>query len=510
MRHRLKHFSLDYWLNDPQFNRACAGAQRAVIWAASLVVPASYREDWRSEWLAELWHVRELCVSRDESVWESHRQVVHFCVGAIPDALCVRECTAKTGAPNAPVHSSAAQCLLLLATLAAACLLIAELLPGIQAERDAERSQIRPGALLLFDRSAFGPEIPYVVYRKWKQSHQRYFDDLAFYHVEREFSPEVHARWKVAHASPNFFSLLGVRIAGESFFPGNSDTATLVLSHNTWLRQFGGDPEIAGTIVHLGTRSIRIAGVAPAGAWRMPGDPDVWALEPEHLSATVPASHTLGYPFGRLSDSSLMNSLSGIVEVQALDLDGNDLNLAGVSLALPVEGRLSIFSFSALLALLALPAIISVSLVDDGVRSHRPSVKQRTYRQLFLLGKFVLVAMIGYYASLDFAYSITSTYSPSAECLQLFACFAICLGGLRWAVADQRQRCPVCLRRVTHPAHVGLASRTFLGWNGTEMMCMAGHTLLHVPALPTSWFSGPRWLYLDSSWDFLFSDSVAP
>jgi hypothetical protein len=60
---------------------------------------------------------------------------------------------------------------------------------------------------------------------------------------------------------------------------------------------------------------------------------------------------------------------------------------------------------------------------------------------------------------------------------------------------------------VTNPASVGLASRTFLGWNGTEMICMDGHTLLHVPAMPTSWFSDQRWLYLDSSWQFLFADS---
>jgi len=37
---------------------------------------------------------------------------------------------------------------------------------------------------------------------------------------------------------------------------------------------------------------------------------------------------------------------------------------------------------------------------------------------------------------------------------------------------------------------------------------MGGHTLLHVPAQPTSWFSDQRWLYLDSSWQFLFADTV--
>jgi hypothetical protein len=84
--------------------------------------------------------------------------------------------------------------------------------------------------------------------------------------------------------------------------------------------------------------------------------------------------------------------------------------------------------------------------------------------------------------------------------------FLICLFGLRWAIMDQSRRCPVCLRRVTHPARVGIASWNFLGWNGTEMICTGGHALLHVPSLPTSWFSRQRWMYLDTSWDFLFAD----
>ena len=59
----------------------------------------------------------------------------------------------------------------------------------------------------------------------------------------------------------------------------------------------------------------------------------------------------------------------------------------------------------------------------------------------------------------------------------------------------------------SHESPAPVASRTFLAWNGTELMCTAGHTLLHVPGLPTSWFSTQRWLYLDTSWEFLFTGS---
>jgi hypothetical protein len=43
-----------------------------------------------------------------------------------------------------------------------------------------------------------------------------------------------------------------------------------------------------------------------------------------------------------------------------------------------------------------------------------------------------------------------------------------------------------------------------LEWNGTELMCLKGHGLLHVPDSPAIWFSKQRWLCLDPSWSVLF------
>jgi hypothetical protein len=75
---------------------------------------------------------------------------------------------------------------------------------------------------------------------------------------------------------------------------------------------------------------------------------------------------------------------------------------------------------------------------------------------------------------------------------------------LRWAVIDQRQRCPVCLRLLINPVRVGRPSQTFLEWYGTEFMCDRGHGLLHVPEIATSCYSAQQWLRLDPSWRSLF------
>jgi hypothetical protein len=117
-----------------------------------------------------------------------------------------------------------------------------------------------------------------------------------------------------------------------------------------------------------------------------------------------------------------------------------------------------------------------------------------------------LLLPIVYFVSLDLAYLYTSINLSSSENLQIVFAFSICLFGLRWVLRDQRQRCPVCLKRLTHPARVGEPSRNFLAWNGTELICVAGHGLLHIPEMETSWFDTQRWLYLDPSWDVLFAD----
>jgi hypothetical protein len=50
---------------------------------------------------------------------------------------------------------------------------------------------------------------------------------------------------------------------------------------------------------------------------------------------------------------------------------------------------------------------------------------------------------------------------------------------------------------MAHPVQVGQPSRTFLAWNGTELVCERGHILLHIPEIPTSWFGAQRWVCLD-------------
>ena len=79
---------------------------------------------------------------------------------------------------------------------------------------------------------------------------------------------------------------------------------------------------------------------------------------------------------------------------------------------------------------------------------------------------------------------------------------------LRWVFTDQRQRCPVCLRLLTHPVRIGNPSQTLLEWYGAESMCSRGHGLLQVSESSAGYSHNAQWLWLDGSWSGLFSPAA--
>lgn len=121
----------------------------------------------------------------------------------------------------------------------------------------------------------------------------------------------------------------------------------------------------------------------------------------------------------------------------------------------------------------------------------------RLRRYVFFVIKNVLLGMIVVCASIDLG--------PAAG----FGLAVSYIIVFRWSLADQRQRCPVCLRRLINPTRIGEASHMFLDWYGTELICARGHGLLHTPEIPTSCYSRDRWLYLDPSWSSLFSPELS-
>jgi MacB-like periplasmic core domain len=483
---------------------------RGLLSCASFLLPERQRAEWRMEWESELWHARRLHNTSGAVSWRTECELADFCFGAFRDAACLRRLWRQNQPRCVPIHCSTAQCTVCLICILLVSYLFSILSPGVSAECAFSRDQVKPGTVLIQEGGANGDDGPTMTIdqvRAWERGRQHYIDGFAFYRVAREsveFGTHNGGRWQIAEAASSLFTVAGWPLHygvfdGES----RSDVPRLVLSERTWRQKFGANPEVVGTVLLVGSRLARVAGIAPGDAERLPGNCDAWLLKPD--SEFSPDGR--GYVVAHLTRSGRSEMWGGIVNIASYDSQKSEHDYLGRSLEEQMPGPGNIYWFGVFLAFLALPAIASVSLTECSFSSHKPSRMRRAARLGFLGMKIILLMSITYFSSVDLAYWHSSASTPSGVYVQLVATFAIFLFGMRWALMDQRQRCPVCLKRVTNPAQVGLASRTFLAWSGTELICSDGHTLLHIPGLPTSWFSTQRWLYLDTSWDFLFVGS---
>ena len=162
-------------------------------------------------------------------------------------------------------------------------------------------------------------------------------------------------------------------------------------------------------------------------------------------------------------------------------------------LRLPPHGPILGMLYMALMALPALPAITSLRLGEVPANRY-------AWRWAFFAAKIALLLPIVFLGVLDLA-SMTGVkvHAGPIHCILIGN-----VAALRWALIDQRRRCPECLRLLARPARIGRISETFLEWCGTEFMCVKGHGLLHVPDIPTVSFRTQRWMHLDRSWSGLF------
>ena len=89
-------------------------------------------------------------------------------------------------------------------------------------------------------------------------------------------------RLRGTHATPNLFSVLGVRAARGRTFAEN-ETGVAVISDRLWRQRFGADPGIVGKAVTLATgrfrprRRVEIIGVLPERFhFDYPQETEVW------------------------------------------------------------------------------------------------------------------------------------------------------------------------------------------------------------------------------------------
>ncbi|MGB7137688.1 MAG: hypothetical protein WBD46_20535 [Acidobacteriaceae bacterium] len=478
-----------------------------LVRGASLLVPRAERADWFGEWRAELW---QICRDRPCGWGRPRTDPVAFSLGAWSDAFWICGERLQRTARRLFQRGSAQRCCLLLTAGALAALLACLCLPRTRSMllpspyRD-------PGNLVLIasngETVAHPPSIPFADYREWTSDTSALFTRLAWYRPAiKDVVLTLHrpARLNVAEGSENLLQVLE--------FPGAATAAShppfhgprLILTRSAWRRSYRADPAVIGQVADVDGSPALIAAVVPDRDWGLPGKADALLLEPaSRLAQLAPGER--GFAIARIREAAFPAPRDGwrwMTETK----DGDTRRYECISVNY-LDGRPgSIFIFAVLLALLALPATTALPLGDVPRRRGPLPRAAQARRWLFFAVKFGLVASIVFLVSIALACEIGAD-PVTAVYIQFGSSFPALLLGFRWILQDQRQRCPECLLRLSSPARVGQASCNFLAWNGTELLCARGHGLLHIPELPTSWFSTQRWLCLDPSWASLFTES---
>jgi hypothetical protein len=106
---------------------------------------------------------------------------------------------------------------------------------------------------------------------------------------------------------------------------------------------------------------------------------------------------------------------------------------------------------------------------------------------LFFAAKVLLTLLVGFLVSAVITISARKVIGHWADFVELMTTALVVILSLRWALLNQELRCQHCLRMLSQPTRVGPPSHNFLEWNGTELICSAGHGLLHVTELQGSW-----------------------
>lgn len=446
-----------------------------LLWGASLLVPVSERREWSHEWRTELWYVLRECSLETSVDAKSVKEATAFCLGAYQDAIWLRKRWWRDQRPVAQASGSASVCLALLTGIFFVTWGIAH----ISSRVAVAMSRIQVYSWQMSDTGAVPCDCPsdLTLGRRSLGTTHLLFDGFSHYNITQEIvwsedSPRTK-KWVVAHARPDFFDVLHFPIRLTEGVTNVPDRLPrVVLGHDTWMRDFGGTPNVAGAKLHVGSVDAIVAGVASDDSTGLPGRASAWLLSTDPLVGNDKSEFVIGHlsPDGYFDDGRWGLSVGGI-----------------------------------LFAFLLLPFVSRLSIGEYGGGSQRPRLATRTRFWTFLFTKLAFLLLIVYFASADLGCLLVQPFSLSSDYLQATSSVLLCVYGLRWALRDQRRRCPVCLRRMTHPVEVGQPSRTFLAWNGTELVCERGHTLLHIPEISTSWFGAQRWVCLDGTWEFLFA-----
>ncbi len=476
----------------------------ALVRVLAQIVPRPQREDWKQEWLAEIWHRRQFLFHA--GVWNRREtlRLIRNCLGAIPDAIWH---LAAQETLQSRLRSCARSPWTCLGGLAALLLIVAFVSSGFPATRQLLSLGSASGdgdLLFIWLHPAIGGAdrgLPPDVAPAWAL-HSHLLKAVAPFNIStaKLLSPRVAPSPLVITTEPGLFTLLNAHAAAGTL----PQMSGVVLDNQAWVSRFGSNPKVVGTQVRIGREWYRVAAVLPASFHFLTRRPSLYLVQPRMLDPRVMivARARPGVPAGKID-----KELTKIARDACYYFFSSQLRLSFLKSAVLTP----LGFFAAAVLVLAVLSFMMCRVRAHHIRSAlRPENRQAAARRAsFFLGKLTLGLLLVFTAGLEATRSQSAILFASKDPANgpVLVWFYI-IGSMAvffWAVADQRARCHVCLRLLCFPVRMGCPGCLLLDWSGTELLCSEGHGVLHVPHLAPSWEEAEHWISLDDSWSSLFA-----
>jgi len=484
----------------PFASRSVSSACRLALRLAARLVPAELSDDWRREWVGDLW--LWTLDAAESGTPDAQWALATHTREAIRHALRARFRTDPGREELRSVSGSPAFCLALGALSIVAV--------GVASHGFAVTRQLSAGVPYRDARSvvvlAQGPPV-FGIRLGFPDAETAVFRDksktlasVAAYswHTTAVSLDRGNRLVQSANVDAPFFDVLGVRAPVERLGDGE-----FLASYDFWRFELRGDPNRVGQFMTVDGRSMRLAGVLPRDFTFLSAPIAIWTSRPEPMPPVPPRRWWLNLRgvVARLNPGATPDAARH--ELHQL------LTQAGLARrnfeiqATPVEDLVfrALRSYGGALATLlgALFAWAVLRFVLDR-RAGAPAKRASRFWGFFAL-KTALPLIALFFAILELTAAntlgLTGGDPGRGGPLLLWASFACVVVILVWAFRDQPGRCRVCLHHMRQPVRIGVPGQMLLEAAGQEVMCPWGHGSVYTSASVLGSDISDRWMSLD-------------